>query len=169
MNYQKKAEDEKKLLQEKHRFIKNLREIFKLAIPGITKAYIETVSAYANAIFCEMMDDYGWELYWTEDFGIKAKYAGRDIDFAQMSGGEQMCAALSVRLALLKLLSGIGIALFDEPTQNMDEMRRRNLAYQLSKIEGFKQIIVISHDTTFEEMVENAIKIRKNGISIVEQ
>jgi len=163
------VEKQKKIFEKKYRFIKNLREIFRLAVPGITRAYTETVSSYANSIFCEMMDDYGWELYWTEDFGIKAKYAGREIDFAQMSGGEQMCAALAVRLALLKLLSGIDIALFDEPTQNMDEFRRRNLAYQLSKIEGFRQIIVISHDATFEEMVESAIKVRKNGVSIVEQ
>ena len=115
------------------------------------------------------MNDYNWEIRWTEDFGIKARYLGREIDFVQMSGGEQMCAALAIRLALLKVLSNVGIAFFDEPTQNMDEVRRRNLAVQLSKIEGFKQIFVISHDDTFEEMVENAIKVRKeNGVSVVE-
>jgi exonuclease SbcC len=94
---------------------------------------------------------------------------GREIDFAQMSGGEQMCAALSIRLALLRILSNVEIVFFDEPTQNMDESRRRNFASQLSRIEGFRQIFVISHDDTFEEMVENAIKVRKvNGVSVVE-
>jgi exonuclease SbcC len=68
----------------------------------------------------------------------------------------------------LNILSDVGIAFFDEPTQNMDEVRRRNLATQLSRIGGFKQIFVISHDDTFEEMVENAIKVRKeNGVSRV--
>ncbi len=163
----KKIEDKKKL-ERKYRFIRDLREIFKRAIPEITKAYVEAVSAEANRIFCEIMGDYNWELRWTEDFGIKAKYMGREIDFAQMSGGEQICAALAVRLALLKVLSNIGIVFFDEPTQNMDETRRRNFAMQLSKIEGFKQIFVISHDDTFEEMVEHAIKVKKeNGVSVV--
>jgi exonuclease SbcC len=160
---------EKERLDKKYKFIRDLREIFKIAIPEITKAYVESVSIEANRIFCELMNDYGWELHWTEDFGIKAKYLGREIDFAQMSGGEQMCAALAVRLALLKVLSDISLAFFDEPTQNMDELRRRNLASQLSKVDGFRQIFVISHDDTFEEMVENAVKVRKaNNVSTVE-
>jgi len=165
----KKKKEDKKKLERKYRFIKDLREIFRKAIPEITKAYVEAVSVEANRIFCEIMGDYNWELRWTEDFGIKAKYMGRDIDFTQMSGGEQICAALAVRLALLKVLSNIGIVFLDEPTQNMDETRRRNFATQLSRIEGFKQIFVISHDDTFEEMVEHAIKVRKeNGVSVVE-
>ncbi len=159
----------KRKLEKKLRFIRDLREVFKRAIPEITKAYVEAVSVEANRIFCEIMGDYNWELRWTEDFGIRAKYMGKDIDFAQMSGGEQICAALSVRLALLKVLSNVRIVFFDEPTQNMDETRRRNFASQLSKIEGFKQIFVISHDDTFEEMVEHAVKVRKeNGVSVIE-
>ncbi len=164
-----KLEDELKKIEKKYRFIKDLREIFKRAIPEITKAYVNAVSIEANRIFCEIMDDHNWEITWTEDFGIKAKYRGREIDFVQMSGGEQMCAALAIRLALLRVLSNVGIAFFDEPTQNMDETRRRNLAAQLSKIEGFKQIFVISHDDTFEEMVENAIRVvKKDGVSLIE-
>ena len=164
----KRLESEERRIREKLRFVKDMREIFKRAIPEITRAYVEAVSVEANRIFCEIMGDYNWELRWTEDFGIKAKYMGRDIDFSQMSGGEQVCAALAVRLALLKVLSNMRVVFFDEPTQNMDETRRRNFATQLSKIEGFKQIFVISHDDTFEEMVENAIKIKKeNGISVV--
>jgi exonuclease SbcC len=165
----KRLEDKRSKLERKYRFIKDLRELFKLTIPEITKAYAEAVSIEANRTFCNIIDDYGWELRWTEDFGIKARYMGREMDFTQLSGGEQMCAALSIRLALLKVLSDIGIAFFDEPTQNMDEARRRNLASQLSKIEGFKQIFVISHDDTFEEMVENAVKVKKmKGVSVVE-
>lgn len=157
---------ERDRLKEKLGFIKDLRDIFKLAIPEITKAYVESVSTEANRLYCEIMGDYNWELEWTEDYGIRTKYRGKEIDFTQMSGGEQMCAAIAVRLALLNVLSNVGIAFFDEPTQNMDEVRRRNLATQLSRIEGFKQIFVISHDNTFEEMVENAIKVTKeNGIS----
>jgi len=161
-----RLKEHKYVLEKKREFIRHLREIFKLAIPEITKAYVSAVSSEANRIFCEIMNDYNWEINWTEDFGIKARYRGREIDFAQMSGGEQMCASIAIRLALLSILSGVGIAFFDEPTQNMDEVRRRNLASQLTKIDGFKQIFVISHDDTFEEMVENAIKIEKeNGTS----
>ncbi len=114
------------------------------------------------------MDDFSWQIEWKEDFGIKAKYMGREIDFRQLSGGEQMVAALAVRLALLKALTSSSIVFFDEPTQNMDEDRRRNFAQKIANIKDFRQIFVISHDDTFEEMVENAVRIRKeNGISYV--
>ncbi len=157
----KGAEHKKSELERRYRFIKDVREVFRAAIPEITRAYVEAVSVEANRIFCELMGDYGWDLRWGEDFGIRARYMGREIDFAQMSGGEQMCAALAVRLALLKITSSLGLAFFDEPTQNMDEYRRRNFASQIGRIKGFRQIFVISHDDTFEEMVENAVKIVK--------
>ena len=156
-------------LERKYRFIKDLREIFRKAIPGITRAYTDAVSVEANRIFCDLMDDYSWDLRWCEDYSIKAVYRGREIDFTQMSGGEQMCAAIAVRLALLKVLSSASIAFFDEPTQNMDEVRRRNLASQIAKVEGFRQIFVISHDDSFEEVVGNAVKLKKEGgTSVVE-
>lgn len=72
-----------------------------------------------------------------------------------------MSAALAVRLALLKKLSGINIAFFDEPTQNMDEQRRSNLAEQIRRVRGFDQLIVISHDDTFEQGLDSLIRLRK--------
>ncbi len=160
--------DEIKNLEKKLEFLKDLRDLFRKAVPELTRVYAEIISAEANRIFCEIMDDYSWQLELSEDFGIRAKYMGREIDFRQMSGGEQMVSALAVRLALLKFLSSLPIIFFDEPTQNMDAERRRNFAQQISKIKDFRQIFVISHDDTFEEMVENAIRVRKeNGVSVV--
>ncbi len=72
-----------------------------------------------------------------------------------------MSAALSVRLALLKKLSNLNIAFFDEPTQNMDELRRINLAEQIRRVRGFNQLIVISHDDTFEQGLDTLIRLRK--------
>lgn len=75
-----------------------------------------------------------------------------------------MSAALSVRLALLKKLSTLNIAFFDEPTQNMDELRRMNLAEQIRRVRGFDQLIVISHDDTFEQGLDSLVRLNKvNG------
>ena len=85
-----------------------------------------------------------------------------DRPFSNLSGGEQMAAALSVRLALLKQLSDVRIAFFDEPTMNMDAERRERLAEQVSQItqkQTFDQLFVISHDDTFESYVDNVITI----------
>ena len=70
-----------------------------------------------------------------------------------------MCAALAIRLALLKVLVEIDIAFFDEPTTNMDLTRRQQLAESLSQLRSFRQLFVISHDDAFEQMTENIIRV----------
>ncbi len=88
----------------------------------------------------------------------------------QLSGGEQMSAALALRLALLREMSNIDIAFFDEPTTNLDETRRDSLARQILDVRGFRQLFVISHDDTFEQVTQNLIRVnRLDGISSVVQ
>jgi exonuclease SbcC len=70
-----------------------------------------------------------------------------------------MAAALAVRLALLKQLSDIRIAFFDEPTVNMDAERRERLAQQIGQVRHFDQLFVISHDDTFEETVDHVVML----------
>ena len=53
----------------------------------------------------------------------------------------------------------MNIAFFDEPTTNLDEERRRNLARQLPRIKGFRQLVVISHDDSFEEVTDHLIRV----------
>jgi DNA repair exonuclease SbcCD ATPase subunit len=72
-----------------------------------------------------------------------------------------MAAALSVRLALLKQLSDIRLAFFDEPTVNMDAERRERLAQQLGQVRHFDQLFVISHDDTFAENVDHTINVKR--------
>ena len=86
---------------------------------------------------------------------------GYERSFTNLSGGEQMVAALAVRLALLKQLSNIRLAFFDEPTVNMDEERRRNLAQQIGQVRHFDQLFVISHDDTFEESVDHVVPVKR--------
>ena len=75
-----------------------------------------------------------------------------------------MAAALAVRLALLKELSDLRIAFFDEPTTNMDEERRRNLAQQIGHITDFEQLFVITHDDSFEGYTDETINIGKPNV-----
>ena len=93
---------------------------------------------------------------------ISLEENGYERPFINLSGGEQMAAALSVRLALLKQLSDVRLAFFDEPTTNMDAERRERLAEQISHIterKTFDQLFVISHDDTFEGYVDNVISV----------
>jgi exonuclease SbcC len=141
--------------------MEQFRKVIKDAAPHVLRAMLSDISAEANRIFGEIMGDRSAQLTWADDYEISLLRQGVKRAFAQLSGGEQMSAALAVRLALLKKLSTINIAFFDEPTQNMDEQRRSNLAEQIRRVRGFDQLIVISHDDTFEQGLDSLIRLRK--------
>jgi exonuclease SbcC len=138
-----------------------IRDTLKEAAPLVARNYVYHVSLEANQMFREITGNAEHTLKWAEDYGIMLEEDGYERPFISMSGGEQMAAALSVRLALLKQLTDIRIAFFDEPTSNMDAERRENLAMQLSQIKHFEQLFVISHDDTFEGYVDNVVKVER--------
>ncbi|MCB0061478.1 MAG: SMC family ATPase [Caldilineaceae bacterium] len=147
-----------------------LRNLLRQAGPFITKALIRQISDGAAQVFSDIMQDYSRHLRWTEDYGITLEVDGRERQFAQLSGGEQMSAALSVRLALLREMSNIDVAFFDEPTTNLDQERRDALARQIIDVKGFRQLFLISHDDTFEQATQNLIRVaRINGVSTILQ
>ena len=75
----------------------------------------------------------------------------------------------AVRLALLTQVTDVRFAFFDEPTHNLDDERRDNLARSFYRITGFDQLFVISHDETFNTVIENTIGVHMNemGESVV--
>ncbi len=158
------AQKEYQELDELHAMTILFRSLIKEAAPHVLKAMLADISAEANRIFNEIMGDRSAQLAWQNDYEITLRRQGVNRTFAQLSGGEQMSAALAIRLALLKKLSNLNIAFFDEPTQNMDELRRTNLAEQIRRVRGFEQLIVISHDDTFEQGLDSIVRLNKvNG------
>ncbi len=148
-------------VEDLEQMLAHFRDIIKEAGPFIMKALLREISTRANRIFGEIMGDLSAEIAWTNEYEIVLKKNGQERSFAQLSGGEQMSAALAVRLALLRHLSRLDIAFFDEPTQNMDGERRGNLAEQIRRVRGFDQLIVISHDDTFEQGLDSVIHLEK--------
>lgn len=136
-----------------------IRDTLKEAAPRVARNYVHHVSLEANQMFREITGNGERALKWAEDYSIVLEEDGYGRPFQSFSGGEQMAAALSVRLAILKQLSDIRIAFFDEPTTNMDAERRENFAQQISRIRHFDQLFVISHDDTFDNYVDNVIAI----------
>lgn len=136
-----------------------IRSTLKEAAPLVAQNYVYHVSVEANQMYREITGNAESSLKWADDYGILLEEDGYERSFQSLSGGEQMAAALAVRLALLKQLSDIRIAFFDEPTTNMDAERRENLALQISQIRHFDQLFVISHDDTFEGYMDHEIKV----------
>ena len=139
-----------------------IRETLKKSAPLVARNYIYYVSLEANQMFREITGNAERTLKWTEDYGIVLEENGYERPFVNLSGGEQMTAALAVRLALLKQLSDVRLAFFDEPTTNMDAERRERLAEQISHItqkKTFDQLFVISHDDTFEGFADYVVSV----------
>jgi exonuclease SbcC len=136
-----------------------IRDSLKKAGPYITDAHLQSISVEANQLYRDITGNPMVTLRWDPGYEIILEEDGYDRPFANLSGGEQMAAALSVRLALLKELSEMRIAFFDEPTTNMDEERRRNLAEQIGRIKDFDQLFVISHDDSFEGFTDQVIAL----------
>ncbi|HUF05128.1 MAG TPA: AAA family ATPase [Aridibacter sp.] len=158
----KAGEAEKKRLEKLSRTTAFIRDTLKEAAPRVAQSYIYHVSIEANRMFRDITGNAEHTLKWENDYGIALEEGGYDRPFQNLSGGEQMAAALSVRLALLRQLSDIKLAFFDEPTTNLDLERRERLAEQISRItesRTFDQLFVISHDDTFEAYVDNVITI----------
>ncbi|MEZ5307448.1 MAG: SMC family ATPase [Pyrinomonadaceae bacterium] len=139
-----------------------IRETLKSAAPNVAKNYVFHVSVEANNLYREITGNAETTLRWNEEYAIEIDEGGYSRPFLSLSGGEQMAAALSVRLALLKQLSDVRIAFFDEPTTNMDAERRERLAEQISRItesRTFNQLFVISHDDTFESYADHVVTV----------
>lgn len=134
-----------------------IRDTLKEAAPQIARNYVRHVAVEANQLFREITGNGERVLKWNDDYSVSVEEDSYERPFVSLSGGEQMSAALAVRLALLKQLTEIRIAFFDEPTTNMDEVRRENLAAEIRSITNFDQLFVISHDDTFDNYVDNVI------------
>lgn len=142
-------------------FITFARKAYKQAGPRITERYVQSISRSADRLFRELLNRQDVALVWTQEYEIMVQEGAHWRRFTSLSGGEQMCAALAVRLALLKTLADIDVAFFDEPTTNMDQPRREQLAEAIANIKTFRQLFVISHDDTFEKATGNIVLVER--------
>ena len=152
---------EKERLQELDETTEFIRDTLKAAGPLVTESYLYNISLEANQLFREITGEAGRALRWSRDYEILLEEEGHERSFQNLSGGEQMAAALSIRLALLTQLSDIRLAFFDEPTTNMDAERRERLAQQIGQVQHFDQLFIISHDDTFAENVDHTIHVKR--------
>src|SRR5438270_738017 len=157
----------KERLEELYAATDFIRDTLRKAGPLVTESYLYNISIEANQLFREITGEGGRALRWSKDYDIVLEEGGYERSFVNLSGGEQMVAALSVRLALLKQLSDIRVAFFDEPTVNMDAERRERLAQQIGQVRDFDQLFVISHDDTFEQTVEHVLAVAPAAVEEV--
>ncbi|MBN1401856.1 MAG: SMC family ATPase [Anaerolineae bacterium] len=142
--------------------LERVRSLLREAGPYVTRQLVAQVSRQASLIYADIMSDHTGRLEWSTDYELVLEAKGHQRTFRQLSGGEQMSAALALRLALLRETSDMDVAFFDEPTAHLDPERREGLAERIMQVRGFSQIFVISHDDTFERVAQSCIRIVKD-------
>ncbi len=158
-----RLEGELQQKQQVQQFIADARRIYNQSGPRITQFYLNEIVREGDRLFRELMNRQNMALNWTEDYEIQIQEGAVWRNFKTLSGGEQMAAALAIRLALLKVLADFDIAFFDEPTTNMDRPRREQLAEALANLKAFRQLFVISHDDTFETVTDSIIRVTREA------
>ncbi|MDE1980742.1 MAG: AAA family ATPase [Betaproteobacteria bacterium] len=75
-----------------------------------------------------------------------------------LSEGEQRAIAIGAFLAELQLANHGGGIVFDDPVSSLDHWRRRHVARRLVEEGKCRQVIVLTHDTTFLGELRDAIE-----------
>ncbi|MDI6703851.1 MAG: SMC family ATPase [bacterium] len=167
-----RKEKKKSLEREKERFeftkevTSEIWTVLRQVAPFISKRLLENISIRANEIYNWMSREPS-QLEWAEGYEVKVKTKAGVRTFRQLSGGEQMSAALSIQLAMVKDFTKISFCIFDEPTTNLDDVRCDRLGQAIHNVRneyGFDQLFVISHDGTFASSVENEIRLVKDPV-----
>ncbi len=149
--------------------VEAVRRALDAAAPEIAVTLVRRVSNRATSLYRELLGQPALSLEWGSDYEIRSRVRAEEREFKQLSGGEQMAAALAVRLALLQTLSDLRIAFLDEPTAHMDAARRANLAAQIQNLRSFHQLVVISHDDSFDTLFGHVVRLaKKDGATAVE-
>ena len=152
-----------KIYEKAIEYLTRIRQIIKQAPEDISEILIQKVSRKATEIYSKIAND-NTRLEWREGYEVILvdNVDGKKIEkeFRQLSGGEQMSAALAIRISMLEILTSLQIGILDEPTVNMDVGRRQRLAEIIESIGGFfVQLFVVSHDDTFNSITENMIQL----------
>ena len=165
--YKLKEKEIKKMKKEIKRYEEKLKmtESFRAKISYMGKEVadymLKEIEIKATENFREITgrsEEVTWVNNKKESYAVYLKESDKKINFEMLSGGEQVAVALSIRAALASTLSKASFSIFDEPTNNLDEERRKSLADSLNIVlKGIEQSIIVTHDDTFKEMAENIV------------
>lgn len=164
--YEELLKNKRKYLEKlnmKLELIKIFREKIKSMGKEVSKNMLKEIEILATENFRKITGR-GEKIVWSNE--DKNKYVvfldgdRGELKFEQLSGGEQVAVAISIRGAMSELFTESKFSIFDEPTNNLDTERRRSLADSIGEIlKNLEQSIIVTHDDTFREMAQKVIEL----------
>lgn len=145
-----------------------LRQSFRDVVqPVMRKNSVRRVSDAFQSFYQELSNDSIDYAAIDEDGNIDITRNGEPSPVNSLSGGETTCAALALRLAVCSSLTRNQLLLLDEPTIHLDEVYRAKLKEFLGS-HFFEQLIVVTHDNTFDALPAKIFLVEKQrGRSVI--
>jgi exonuclease SbcC len=140
-------------------------KVLKDAAPAVAQHLCSRIAANAQRLFNQISLE-TIELEWKAEPQYSLRISPGERRFAMLSGGEQTKLALAMTLAMIQEFSGLRFAVFDEPTYAVDGESRQKLAdaiVDVQKASGLDQMIVVSHDDSFEGKIEHVVMLTKRA------
>ncbi|MEM3816233.1 MAG: hypothetical protein QW341_05240, partial [Candidatus Bathyarchaeia archaeon] len=169
-------EREKAKVEEFIKILQNIRNAFhKDGVQRLIRARSRPLLERFTRDFLEKFNLEISDIHIDDDYNISVIGPAGLQSIEQISGGERVALAISLRLAIARVLSDrVEAIIMDEPTIHLDEERRRDLINILSSFfrEGGRiipQIIVITHHHEIEDAADIMYSVSKReGVSVVE-
>ncbi len=169
----KVKENKKKKAQNITRFIEFLDSMFVELVSSIEKHIMAGIYAEFNQLFQDwfnlLVEDEELSVRLDSEFTPVITQNGYQTDYLNLSGGEKTALALAYRLSLNKVINDYmssintkDIIILDEPTDGFSYEQLDRIKDVLDEL-SIAQIIIVSHETKIESMVENVINIKKSN------
>lgn len=149
----------------KIKLIEELRKNISNMGPEISSMILKNISAKASINFNRITarsEKIEWINRDNENYLVTLKDKKNEYEFTQLSGGEQIAVAISLRSAMFQSLTNTKIFILDEPTNNLDTERKELLSnYMGEMLIDLDQTLIISHDDVFSHIAQNIIRVKK--------
>ena len=164
-------EEEKRLekLEYDYSLNKEVKKAFSSG--GIPTMVIHTIlddlQIEANQLLAELKP--GHEVQFTPDLDISFRIHGREKEYKQLSGGQKMIMAFSLKIGLSMVIQnrlGLNIKFLglDEVDQSLDKSAIDHYADIIRKLQDRFKIFVITHNDSLKDKFSNVILVEGDGI-----
>ena len=169
----KKNADELFAVNEYYSLLEDLRTLYsKDGIQGDLRSFSRPLIQKHTRDFLEKFNfDYS-DLILDNEYNISIFGPDGEVNIENVSGGEKIAIALSLRLGITQAMSkgNIETILLDEPTIHLDSYRRQELIEVLHSMTVIPQMLIVTHDQELETAADTLIRVtKKDGISHVEE
>ncbi len=164
---EQKREDRKRTTQALE-VLATVREFYREVQIPLRVRDVRRASSHATEVFKSLMVTNEFDrVVITDNHDLLISRFGELEPMRALSGGEQVLAALAVRMGFAQALVGSDLLILDEPTAYLDDTRRAELVQTLTYASPAKQMLIVTHDDDFKSVAQKIIRVQKDDSTLV--